>query len=279
MKTTKLKIIFQGSHMDLLEFDKPIGFDFTPKGKVRRTARLADDDVIKNPAECISKSRSRLRKILKRNGWQYFNSQTQKPHNPYFYTFTFAKSTTSFDVAHPIWKNFIKRFNYYCFKKTGKKLCYICVPEFQKDVDFYGKIKPDGGSVHYHAVFLNMPHITDIFKTFQKLWAQGSVVGKKIKNLDHLANYVAKYIRKDFDKKHKKFRKRYFCSRGLKKPEASLDHNRNLKVLDRIDLSKCKVIEHEPFVSLDGREIKKITLQFPDGFDTASFLTNKASQP
>lgn len=281
MKTTKLKIIFLGSHMDLLEFDKPIGYDFTPKGKPRRSAKLADvvDDVIKNPEECVSKARSHLRKILKRNGWQYFNPETGKMHLPYFYSFTFNRSVTTFDEAHPIWKNFVKRFNHHHFKKNGKKLAYVCVPEFQKDIDFYGKLKPNGGSVHYHAVLLNMPHIKNIFKTLIKLWDNGTVVGKKVKNLDHLANYVAKYIRKDFDKKHQKFRRRFFCSKGLKKPETSLNYDRNLKILDSIDLTKCKTIEHEPFTSLDGRKIKKITLQFTDGFDTSSFLTNQTQRP
>ncbi len=266
--------------MDLLEFDKPIGYDFTPKGKKRRSRSTPlDTDKLINPEECVSKARSRLRKIIKRNGWQYFNPQTGKMHLPYFYNFTFNRSVTTFNEAHPLWKNFIKRFNQQHFKKQSKKLAYVCVPEFQKDTDFHGKLKPNGGSVHYHAVFLNMPHIPDIFNTLKKLWRNGSVVGKKVNDLNHLSNYVAKYIRKDFDKKHTKFRKRFFCSRGLKKPELSLNHYKNLKILDGIDFSNCKVVEQKPFQSLDGRTIKKITLQFPEGFDTSTLLNNQTPRP
>ena len=46
---------------------------------------------------------------------------------------------------------------------------YFAVIEFQKDIDFYGKIKPDGGAVHYHLL-CNLRYV--ISKKIEKIWGQ-----------------------------------------------------------------------------------------------------------
>jgi len=140
------------------------------------------------------------------------------------------------------------------------KLLYVAVPEFQKR-----------GAVHYHIIFFNLPFLRNIHPVMQKLWGQGFIFGKTINDLNHLANYVCKYIQKGFDDKHSKYSKRYFSSRGLKRPYVIRDEGQVEYILASIDPSKCEVEEKE-FTTTQGIKVKQKVLRFPDGFNSKQLI-------
>ena len=115
-------------------------------------------------------------------------------------------------MANPIFTNYIKRLNYQTFGSKESVAKYVVVPEFQKR-----------GAVHYHAVYFNLPPINSRkeYRTgeFAKLWGQGFVKSKKIAHIPNVGIYMTKYMTKDASDRRLVGRKKYFSSRGLRKPE------------------------------------------------------------
>jgi len=131
---------------------------------------------------------------------------------PIFGTFTFADNVKSLTEANSKFERFIKRLNY---RVTGSKkavLKYINVVEFQKR-----------GAVHYHTIFFNLPKLQDIYELFDDTWGNGFTFNKSIKDINHLGNYVTKYLTKSDRDQRLDERKAYFCSRGLHKPNLIRD--------------------------------------------------------
>lgn len=107
-------------------------------------------------------------------------------------------------------------FNLFTQKMRGRfpEFKYLAILEFQKDTDFYGVIKPDGGAVHYHIV-CNLRYVkaTEI----AKIWSHGSIQIEMKKN-DNLWQYLCKYLQKDMSDSRMTGKKKYFGSRGLNRP-------------------------------------------------------------
>lgn len=200
-----------GSSAKLLCYKKPVAYNFTPLKRKRRR-RQASEKIL-SPKEIAARARTQIRRKVKANAWQHINPRTSRPYLPQFFTLTFNHESTTFDQSHPVFRNFIRKLT----RVAGHKLHYLCVPEFQKDIDHFGTLKPNGGNVHYHVLVFNLPYIENIKDEIAKVWGNGFIKGRSFSDANHAANYVCKYIGKELDNKHIKFRKRYFCSRGLLK--------------------------------------------------------------
>ena len=114
----------------------------------------------------ISRTRTNIRRLTNTN-----------QHLDKFLTLTFAKSMPDLIVANKLFDTAMKRII-----RARPEFEYIAVVEFQKDVDFHGNKKENGGSVHYHLL-CNMPmkeHMTieDLFawerRFALKYWQNGS---------------------------------------------------------------------------------------------------------
>lgn len=157
----------------------------------------------------ISRTRSNIRRIVNAN-----------PHLNQFLTLTFAKSMPSLEPANHQFHLFINRIT-----RAYPQFQYIAVNEFQKDVDFYGRKKEQGGSVHYHLLCNLGPKDTSKAKMFEwerkfaeKYWKNGFVKIKSVQQVTNLGAYFCKYLGKDMFDKRMFRKKKYFCSQSLSKP-------------------------------------------------------------
>jgi hypothetical protein len=275
MKLTNIKTVILGSKVKFLHFNIPISYGFenlAAKNKSRVFELNPDEDLFSYAEESARKARGRIRNIIWSNACQYFKEKG-KPFKPQFSTFTFNHDVLDFQSGQQIFNNFKKRLDY----KLGKSIVCLSVPEFQKDIDFQGNKKPNGGRVHYHTVFFNLPYINNLHEFLAQTWGNGFVLNKSTKSVEHLANYVCKYIQKDLENKHIKFKKRYLVSRGIKRPVEIYDEEFAADFKNYISTLETHQTKEVEYDSLDGRHICQEELIFPDGFNLAD-LVNKTPQ-
>lgn len=154
-----------------------------------------------------------------------------------FLTLTFKENVTDLESANGEVTKFIKRLSYHAYKINKNVIKYICVPELQQR-----------GVWHYHIILFNLKYIP--WYQLVKIWGLGGVYINALKNgLDGttVAKYVTKYISKgiivgkngnqtnvnengekegdkrlsdyyNYKKHNMQNKKRYQCSRGLKRP-------------------------------------------------------------
>jgi len=155
----------------------------------------------------IQRTRSNIRRLTNSN-----------PQLDKFLTLTFAESTTELIKANKLFHLAMKRIIH-----TKPEFEYISVVEFQKDVDYHGKKKEKGGSVHYHLL-CNIETIIkrDRFeweRWFQnRYWKYGFVKIKDVNKVNNMGAYFCKYLSKDMFDKRMFGKKKFFCSRNLNKP-------------------------------------------------------------
>lgn len=92
---------------------------------------------------------------------------------------------------------------------------YFAVLEFQKDVDFFGNVKPNGGAAHYHLL-CNLRYIRA--EKIRKIWGNGFIKIRRVRHVDNLGRYLSKYLQKDMFDKRMFGKKKFFCSQDLKRP-------------------------------------------------------------
>lgn len=92
---------------------------------------------------------------------------------------------------------------------------YFAVLEFQKDIDFFGNVKPDGGAAHYHLL-CNLRYVRS--KEIEKIWGKGFIKIKRVRHVTNLGRYLSKYLQKDMFDKRMFGKKKFFCSQELKRP-------------------------------------------------------------
>ncbi|PJA89821.1 MAG: hypothetical protein CO137_02210 [Candidatus Magasanikbacteria bacterium CG_4_9_14_3_um_filter_32_9] len=155
----------------------------------------------------MHRTRSSIRRLANSN-----------PQLDKFLTLTFAESTTDLKEANRLFHLAMKRIIH-----IKPDFAYISVVEFQKDVDYQGNRKENGGSVHYHLIC----NIRTIIKRdrfewerwFQKrYWKYGFVKVKDITQVDNMGAYFCKYLGKDMFDKRMFGKKKFFCSRNLNQP-------------------------------------------------------------
>lgn len=127
-------------------------------------------------------------------------------HDTKFLTLTYAKGNHGKQKLYWDIQNMAKRYTHY----VGKRLEYICVPEWHKT---------DHG-LHAHLC-INSPYIDNALWA-KKLWRQGFIKVNASYSPGHydnpikIANYMTKYLRKEF-LCDPKWKKRYTSSRNWKK--------------------------------------------------------------
>lgn len=143
---------------------------------------------------------------------------------PVFATFTFADNIKEPKQANRLYTSFIKRLNYSLTKNKSLTLKYLTVIEFQKR-----------GAVHYHTVFFNLPYYKgDVQKYFREIWSYGFTKINAVNDLQHLSNYVVKYLTKNNRDKRLDGQKYYFSSKGLIQPREFYDKNNILQLLKKL---------------------------------------------
>ncbi len=139
----------------------------------------------KNKEVNLMRARREIRNYINSNDGYY------PPYKSTFLTLTFRENLTDIKKANNHFKKFILRLNY----KTGHKIKYITVIEFQKR-----------GAVHYHTIFFNLPFRTDL----QTIWGQGYIKIKALEKVDNVGAYICKYLQKEHYDDRLQGKKKYF---------------------------------------------------------------------
>lgn len=150
----------------------------------------------------------------------------------WFCTFTFAKNRDDVDHCKTQFAQWLKNQ-----KPHSPDLTYLAVPEWHKDKK----------AIHFHVLLKNYAGVvkpTEFrtkkgFKVFQipgyRLGYNTAVpITKTNENKEKVANYITKYVSKDLVSKYNK--KRYWCSRGLVRPEEYSNIVRQSKYFNSDDL-------------------------------------------
>jgi hypothetical protein len=199
-------------------------------GDETEKAKLRQEQAYKTQFS-ISRTRSNIRRIVNAN-----------PQLNQFLTLTFAQSMPDLLEANKQFDRAMKRII-----RAHPYFQYIAVNEFQKDVDYYGRKKERGGSVHYHLLCNLGPKDTSKAKMFEwerkfaeKYWKNGFVKIKPVSQVTNLGAYFCKYLGKDMFDKRMFRKKKYFCSRTLNRPveatgdEAQRFFNRHVQSIQPI---------------------------------------------
>ena len=157
--------------------------------------------------EQLKLKKQRMKSSLNRTKTKIRRLTNANPQLNKFMTLTFAKSTTNIKEANYIFNQFIKRIVY-----RYPDFEYLAVPEFQKDVDFHGRKKENGGSIHYHLI-CNMPYIE--MDALEYTWGQGMVNIRQIGKVNNLGAYISKYLGKEMFNGKMFGKKKFFRSQSL----------------------------------------------------------------
>ena len=211
MTTYWQKLIISGKKAELYQYETPIHVGQKKKTKKkahRRTKEQVMAEVKQNENSAfqievmrdfsLRRTRARIVRLIDSN-----------PDLKVFITLTFNYDVPSLIEANPVFKKFIKRL-----KRKRPDLKYIAVPEFQKDEDYYGRPKPNGGSVHYHLL-VNFEMASS---ELEALWQVGFVKINRVKHINHMGLYISKYVGKNlFDIRYFGMRK-ILSSKNLEQP-------------------------------------------------------------
>ncbi len=110
---------------------------------------------LRNKLISLRRSKERIINLVNAN----VHNQVQRVK---FLTLTFKENITDVKEANTLFKNFVKRYNYYLKKNGYESLKYIAILENQ-----------ERGSIHYHIILFNAPYIE--FNKYMELWGYGSV--------------------------------------------------------------------------------------------------------
>lgn len=226
MAISNKKLIISGDQLELYTYSKAILYDFTRRSKTiinrKKEGKITE--------RSLRATRKKVSLLVHSNASQYHNFK------PIFLTFTFKEDMTDLKEAQAVFTKFIKRLTYKIFKNKISQIKYLGVPEIHKKREKkYGK-----GVWHFHVIFFNLPFMEKIYDEILKLWGKGFTIVKTIKNTNHLSNYITKYLTKDMVDYRLFGKKKYFTSRGLKKPiiirdqiiiDFIIENTTNLKLL------------------------------------------------
>jgi len=203
-----LKLIVSGNQVEMFNYKQPVWRDFT-KDEKKKT------DVKKEPKQLdmLEKIEYEIKKMefsVQRTKTQIKRMVNSNPELNKFMTLTFADSMTDLKQANYLFNQFAKRMSY-----RFPDFEYLAVPEFQKDIDFHGRKKLNGGSIHYHLL-CNLPYIE--MNGLEYIWGQGAVNIRKIGRVNNLGSYMSKYLGKELFNGRMFNKKKFFRSQTLKQP-------------------------------------------------------------
>jgi hypothetical protein len=204
MPISNQKLIRAGNHFELSTNSRPTRYGY--KRDTRRHRRNKKSGVV--TLRSIWKTKRSVRLLLLANAYQY------EKYKPIFITFTFKDDVIDLKIAQKQFSKFIKRLNYKIFKTKYNNLKYLGVPEIQNKRE----IKYGVGVWHFHIIFFNLPYLENIYDEIYNIWGLGFTLVQTINDVNHLILYLSKYLTKDNMDSRLFGKKKYFPSRGLKKP-------------------------------------------------------------
>jgi len=186
------KIKIAGNWLYDYHYYRPVPYDFEAQNNPKRSGGIDDSD------RASRRAKKEVRDLI------YCNAMGVSENSDKFMTLTQAENIDDFDISVNEYSLFIKRLRFSKYY-NGNYVRYLTVPEQQSR-----------GSWHFHTVLFDAPIIPK--SDLESIWGNGYAKINKIKNDEHLSNYLVKYITKDF-KKGLYNRKSYFPSRKLLRPQ------------------------------------------------------------
>lgn len=213
-KVTRARIVISGNIVQVYEYEKPMVKGVTPgkpkhggnQMKQKKEEKQAEDvtadsyEIARVRLDNVYRAKTQCKRLINSNAGKGAISDK-------FVTLTFSDEITDLHEAMYHFKKFHQRLEY----RIGK-VQYVCVPEIQwKRFNKYGvKVW------HFHALFFGLDYLKN--SELRKIWGLGFVRINAIDKVDDLGSYVTKYMEKDFSVEEVKNHKRYFASKGLRKP-------------------------------------------------------------
>ncbi|MBB6218165.1 hypothetical protein HNQ80_004305 [Anaerosolibacter carboniphilus] len=211
------EIKIAGKHVALKRYSKEFQYNYAVDKAPAPTKKGGSKNLRENFTRSIMRARKRVFDIIACNVDVIpdYHGQMQRPK---FLTLTFKENMQDLSLANEQFTLFNKRLSYYLYGIKRNVLKYICIPEFQKR-----------GAVHFHILYFNLPYVD--FNKLGEIWGNGYIFIEGVQQKDEIedfAKYVCKYINKENSKGEDNFdlyvekdllnQKRYFISRGLRKP-------------------------------------------------------------
>jgi hypothetical protein len=204
--TYDFKVVVSGKQVELYKYKKNVWREYKNdkeeilKKEPKQLDLFEQEKLKKQRIQfSINRTKTEIRRLVNSN-----------PQLNKFMTLTFAKSTTDLKEANYIFNQFIKRVAY-----RYPDFQYLAVPEYQKDEDYWGRKKEQGGSVHYHLL-CNLHYIE--IDALEWLWGQGLVNIREIGKVNNLGAYMSKYLGKELFSGRMFGKKKFFRSQTLKNP-------------------------------------------------------------
>lgn len=214
------KIIKSGNVYEIYRYEKPIFKGFKSKGGRHHQDETSEEEKVINRDRVLSKNRRDIRRLVNSNfnQWGQFSK---------FLTLTFRDDVRELEKANYEFKKFKQRLEY----EIGFKMKYLCVPELTKK-----------GRVHYHVAIFNMPYVKH--KDLLRIWGNGGLNIKEMKDVDNVGAYICKYLTKDMADSFKG-KKCYTTSRGLLKPKEITNEKEVAKCSDHLTTSGKYLLKYE----------------------------------
>jgi hypothetical protein len=206
---TNKRIKITGFIIEISKYGKDFLLSFHPRKKNEIEIKRVIEELTEEArrSKNMKAKKNKIIDLINSNAYQWHDNKG-KIYIPIFTTLTFAENITDLDFANNEFKKFIKRLGYEIKGQKYSFLKYIAVVEFQ-----------ERGAIHYHIIFFNLPYMENIYDRFRELWTHGSSNIKAVRSIRNIGFYLAKYLTKSGDSDRLEFRKHYFVSNGLKKPD------------------------------------------------------------
>lgn len=159
----------------------------------------------------LNRTKNMIFELAKSNNWEYFITFTFDPKK---------YDSTNYDTVTGLLKKFIDNIRH----NKAHDLIYLIVPELHSD----------GEKFHFHGLLAHVGNIE--FQPSGKIdsdgeiiynlsdWKYGFSTATPIKDTARASAYITKYITKECIQ-HTKHKKRYYCSRNIKRPAVSYHNN------------------------------------------------------
>lgn len=203
IKSSRVRGILSGDKFELFIYEKKFHYDFSSNAKPSHQP-VSEERRKKNFQKSCSRTKAMIKRLIVENFGRW-EDEKGKAYISKFLTLTFAENIQDLTEAHELYKLFMKKLNYELFGTKRSIIQYLAVIEFQKR-----------GAIHYHVVFFNLPFIDRVYDVLNRLWGHGFLILKPVNDSEHAANYLTKYLSKDFDDKRFYGRKKYLRSRDLR---------------------------------------------------------------
>lgn len=230
----------------------------------------SEEEYLKRRRKTLNADKNKIQDLINTNLFAWKDHKGLRC-SPKFLTLTFRENIKDIKRANSIFKNYIKRLNYFIQTKYFKDvkydgLKYVSVIEFQD--------KNNRGAVHYHILLFNMPYISH--SKLMELWKYGGVyiegfirnnkkinfayskkdkcfksTGQVIKNVGAYITKTMNYMIKNLSDERLRGQKCYLLSKGLLKPTV-------------IDLNDCEVKKE---ISVLGQTLTSNELVFINAYE------------